>query len=76
MNAKKVKAVRSFLRSKGINPREDRYIPVEATRRNKTFETGSLTADGKPVLAAYQTVTWRLGACGRAAYHGLKRAAA
>lgn len=73
MNAKKVKAVRRFLRSKGIAPREDHYIQNPRTLRTKSFETGALDEHGKPVLGHYQAVTWVLApGCGRRAYKGLK----
>lgn len=76
MNAKKVKAVRRFLRSKGVNPREDRYIQNPTTLRTKSFETGALDEHGKPVLSHYQTVSFVLApGSGRRAYLGLKAAA-
>lgn len=73
MNAKKVKAIRKFLRSKGVSPREDRYIQNPATLRTKSFETGAIDSNGKPVLAHYQTVSWVLApGAGRRAYKGMK----
>lgn len=76
MNAKKVKAIRRFLRSKGVNPREDRYTQDPRTLRAKSFETGALDEHGKPVLGHFQTVTWTLApGAGRRAYHILKAAA-
>lgn len=57
MNAKKGKAIRQFLLSKGVNPREDKYIQNPATLRTKS----------------YQTVTWVLApGAGRRAYKGMK----
>lgn len=77
MNAKKVKAVRSFLRSKGIDPREDRYVEDKKTRRIRVIPTGGLTAEGKPAVRHQAVVSYMLApGCGRSAYHGLKRAAA
>lgn len=76
MNAKKVKAIRRFLRSKGVAVREDRYIQNPRTLSTKFFETGALAAHGNPVLGHYQTVTWVLApGCGRRAYKGLKASA-
>lgn len=73
MNAKKVKAIRQFLRSKGVNPCEYRYIQNPTTLRTKSFETGALDAHGEPVLAYYQTVSYVLApGSGRRAYLGLK----
>lgn len=77
MNAKKVKAIRAFIRGKGINPREDRYTEDAKTRRIRVIPTGGLTAEGKPEVRHQQVVSYVLAAdCGRAVYHGLKRAAA
>lgn len=74
MNVKKIKAaIRKFLRSKGVNPREDRYIANEQTRRTKSYDTGLLNEHGLPVKAHYQTVSWVLApGAGRRAYKGLK----
>lgn len=73
MNAKKSKAIRQFLRSKGVSPREDKYIQNPATLRTKSYETGAIDANVKPVLAYYQTVSYVLApGSGRRAYLGLK----
>lgn len=73
MNAKKCKAIRRLLRAKGVNPREDHYIQNPTTLRTKSFETGALDSQGKPVLGHYQTVTWVLApGAGRRAYKGMK----
>ena len=77
MNAKKVKAIRSFLRAKGIDPREDRYVEDKKTRRIRGIPTGGLTAKGKPAVRHQSVVSYMLTPdCGRSAYHGLKRASA
>lgn len=73
MNAKKVKAVRKFLRAKGVNPREDRYVADEHTRRTKSFDSGVLDSHAKPILSYYQTVSYKLApGCGRSALKHLK----
>lgn len=73
MNAKKVKAIRQFLLSKGVNPRKDKYIQNPATLRTKSYQTGALDIEGTPVLGHYQTVTWVLApGAGRRAYKGMK----
>lgn len=77
MNAKKAKAVRKFLRAKGVQVTEDRYAPTPNTARYRLLPPHLVQKDdeGKVLIDRLTTVSWKLTpGSGRAVYKGMKQA--